>query len=303
MTPSVSLPLRVGARTLLKLRRRLVRRPLSLEEALSGELPRLPALSDEADGYLITSLPAALVETLHGAHPELKPFVRQRYPRSYASLEQGYDAYFAGFSAKSRSTLKRKLRKAAERCGGSLDLRCYRSPEEIREFYRHARTVSARTYQEKLLDAGLPAGEEALTRMCERAGHDEIRGWVLFFDGQPVSYLHAPAEGDTLVYAHLGYDPAFAEYSPGTVLQLEAMRQLMTQDRFRRFDFTEGDGQHKRQFATGALDCVDLLMVRKTLPNLLTAYALQGFDASVALAKSGVATFGLERAARAIRRS
>ena len=43
----------------------------------------------------------------------------------------------------------------------------------------------------------------------------------MFVDGRPASCLYAPAEGGTLVYAHLGYDPDHAALSPGTVLSSE----------------------------------------------------------------------------------
>ena len=131
---------------------------------------------------------------------------------------------------------------------------------------------------------------------------DQVRGWLLFVDGRPISYLYAPAEGDTLIYAYLGYDPDFADFSPGTVLQLEAMRQLMEEGRFRLFDFTEGEGQHKRQFATGGVDCVDLLLVRPTLANLLAGHSLNGFDRAVALARRAVHSLGIEGAVRRLRR-
>ena len=68
--------------------------------------------------------------------------------------------------------------------------------------------------------------------------------------------------GDTVIYAHVGHDPAFNDLSPGAVLQLEAMRDLFDEGGFARFDFTEGEGQHKRQFATGGVACVDLLLLR-----------------------------------------
>src|SRR3546814_18752641 len=92
--------------------------------------------------------------------------------------------------------------------------------------------------------------------MRDRAGRDAMRGWLLFVDDVPISYLYAPAEGDTLIYAHLGYDPAFSEFSPGTVLQLEAMRDLMGEGRFRLFDFTEGDGQHRSEERRVGQECV-----------------------------------------------
>lgn len=284
----IALPLRVGARTVWTLRRRLVRRAFSLEEALGHVQPVLPPL-DGADGYLITSVPAALAEPLRASRLDLHPFVRQRYRRSYARLDQPFEAYLQGFSGKTRSTLKRKLRRLAERSGGRLDVRCYRTEAEMALFHEAARRVSARTYQERLLGAGLPDGTEALVEMKALARRNAVRGWLLFIEGQPVSYLYAPAEGRSLLYAYLGYDPDFADHSPGTVLQLEAMRQLMGEGDFAYFDFTEGDGQHKRLFATGGVQCLDLLLVRRTFANLLIGYALAGFDRAVAIAKRLVA--------------
>ena len=138
--------------------------------------------------------------------------------------------------------------------------------------------------------------------MRDQARRDEMRGWILFLSGQPISYLYAPAEGRTLIYAYLGYDPEQAALSPGSVLQFEAMRQLMGEGRFSLFDFTEGEGQHKRLFGTGSVECVDLLLVRRTVGNLVAGYLLNGFDGAVALAKRLLASFGVEKLARTFTR-
>lgn len=299
MAASVALPLRIGARTLFTLRRRLVRVSVALADAQRAAVPVLPPL-EGADGYLVTGLAAARFDALEAA--SLRPFVRQRYRRGFAALDIGFDAYLAGFSAKSRSTLNRKRRRFVEASGGALDISCYRTPDEAEEFHRLARTVSAKSYQERLLGAGLPDGEAAVAEMRALAAAGAMRGWLLCLGGRPVSYLYAPAEGETLIYALLGYDPEFADLSPGTVLQLEAMRQLMEERAFRLFDFTAGEGQHKSLFATGTVDCVDLLLLRPTLANLAVGHALAGFDASVGIAKRGVRRFGLETLARRLRR-
>lgn len=302
MTAAITLPLRIGARTVGTIRRRLLRVPLSLEAGRAGLAPPLPPLPEEADGYLLTALPAAAQAEVEASRPELKPFVRQRYRRSYASLEGSFNAYLGSFSSKTRSTLKRKLRKLNEASGGALDVRSFSAPDQVDEFHRHARAVSATTYQEKLLGAGLPEGEAALEEMRALAARGAMRGWLLFLNGKPISYLYAPAEGTTLIYAYLGYNPDFADLSPGTMLQLEAMRELMEEGRFTLFDFTEGEGQHKKQFGTGSVDCIDLLLVRPTLANLAAGHALNGFDAAVALAKRAVHALRLEKLARAARR-
>jgi CelD/BcsL family acetyltransferase involved in cellulose biosynthesis len=300
VTAAITLPFRIGARTVWQVRRRLQRVTIPLERAMTGDVPPLPPC--DGDGYLIASLPAAALPPLLAAEPRLKPFIRQRYRRFYAELDRGFDHWLGTLSSKSRSTLKRKVKKLAERSGGTLDLRCYRTDGEVEEFYRHARSVSALTYQERLLRSGLPEGEQALSTMRELAGRDAMRGWILFLEGRPVAYLYAPADGRTLVYAYLGYDPEVADLSPGSVLQFGAMRELMEEGRFRLFDFTEGEGQHKRFFSTGEIECMDLLLLKPTVANLLTGWSLSAFDGGIEAAKAVLRRLKLESLARRFRR-
>lgn len=273
----IDLTARIGARTLMRIPRRLVRVALDLDAVLGGAAPALPPLPKGAHGYLVTSLPETLLDTIETGG--LRATVRQRYTRRYADLTTGFDAYLAQFSGKSRATLLRKVKRFAE---GGPDVRAYRTVDEIKDFEGLARPLSQQTYQERLLGAGL--GDDAAAMMA-LAARDAVRGFLLFLDGVPVSYLYLPARGDTLVYAYLGYDPTQAGLSPGTVLQLEAMRLLMAEGRFARLDFTEGDGQHKALFATGGVPCVDLLLLRPGLVNRIAVDAVQAFDAGVARLK------------------
>ena len=289
-----SLRLGLGRRTLWRFERLLVRRRLTLEDGLCGRVLALPPLPEGASGYQLTAVPRSAVPAIKAAVPDLRLFVRQHYRRSYAALDRDFEAYLGALAAKSRSTLRRKVRKLEP-----LDIRTFRTPDEMADFHREARAVSARSYQERQLDAGLPDSEAALSEMRSLAARGAARGWILNIEGRAAAYLYAPAEGETLIYAYLGYDPDFAHRSPGTVLQFEVMRQLMTERCFRWFDFTEGDGRHKRLWAPGSLECVDLLLLKPTLSNLVLGHVLNGFDGAVALARRAASLTGLERVVRA----
>lgn len=300
----VALPLRfqIGARTLMAVQRRLVRVPLSLDEALGGRLPVLPPLDRDAHGYAITSLPSDRRGSMAYAGGGMIAFVRQRYTRHFIDLSIGHDAYLAGLSANTRSGMRRKLRKVIAASGGALDIRRFRTPDEIAQFHDIARRISMRTYQERLLGGGLPDDAGFLRAMHALAAADQARGWLLYIAGKPVAYLYTPAQGGVVRYDHVGHDPAFNDLSPGSVLQMEALRDLFAEARFRRFDFTEGDGQHKRQFATGGVDCIDMLLLRATLANRLTIVALGNFDRAAALGKRVTGHLGLHALARKLRR-
>ncbi|WP_241656488.1 GNAT family N-acetyltransferase [Sphingomonas oligophenolica] len=296
MTP-IALTFQIGARTLASVDRSLIRVPYTLDAVLAAAPPVLPPL--DGDGYLITSLPEPLLPTIQ--RDGMIGYVRQRYVRYHADFSVGHEAWLAALSGSARATIKRKTKKVAAASGGTLDIRAYRTPDEFAAFHPLARRVSARTYQEKLLGAGLPAAGDSLHRLIELAAADCVRAWLLSIAGEPVAYLCCTARGGTLLYTYVGHDPGYNDLSPGTVLQAEAMTQLFD-DRFARFDFTEGEGQHKRLFATGGTRCVDLLLLRPTLANRATVAALAGFDAAVAVAKRAAASPLLARIARRVRR-
>lgn len=298
MNAAAPVPLRfmIGARTLCTVRKRLVRVPLTLRQAREGAVAALPPLAMGASGYLVTSLPEAQIGTL--PHTGLLALVRQRYTRSFVDLSIGFDCWLAGLSASTRQGLKRKAKRLAAETGGAIDVRRFRTPAELAAFHPVARALSARTYQERLLGAGLPEDLAALQRL---AAADAVRAWLLYLRGRPIAYLCCTADGDTLLYTHVGHDPAFAALSPGAVLQLEALRDLFG-DRFGWFDFTEGDGQHKRQMASGGVACVDLLLLRATPANRVLLAALMGFDGSVAFAKKAIQRIGGQGLTKRLRR-
>ena len=301
---AVQLPLRfqIGARTLAAIPRRLVRVPLALEDVLERRLPVLPPLDRAAHGYAVTSLPEDRREAMTLAGDGMIAFVRQRYTRYHADLAIGHRAYLETMSSNTRSGLKRKAKKLATLSGGALDLRRFRTVEELAVFHDIARRISSRTYQEKLLGSGLPGDSAFLQRMYALASADSVRGWLLYVAGEPAAYLYCPIDAGTVLYQYVGHDPAFSHLSPGSVLQLEAMRDLYAESGLKHFDFTEGEGQHKRQFATGGVACVDLLLLRASPANRLATLALGAFDRTTALGKVATAKLGLEKITRKLRR-
>ncbi|MEI9849591.1 MAG: GNAT family N-acetyltransferase [Sphingomonas sp.] len=272
----------IGARTLMAIQRSLMRVPLTLDEAREGRLPVLPPLEREAHGYSVTSLPEDRMAAMVYASGDMLPFVRQRYTRYWADLSGSFDSWFETLSANARQQLRRKARRIAQESGGDLDIRSFRSADEMEAFHDVARRISLRTYQERLMGSGLPDNSEFIHDMLAQAAADRVRAWLLYVAGEPAAYLYCPIAGETVIYAYVGHDPAFNDFSPGAVLHLEAMRDLFAEKRYARFDFTEGEGQHKRQMATGGIACVDLLLLRPSLVNRLTTVALGSFNRGVA---------------------
>lgn len=292
-----AIPFTIGSRRVFTATRTVATLAFTLEDILRERMPPVPSLTD-ADGLRVLSAPSFAEHRLRDAMPGFVVGAYEAYERSYIDMAGTYDGYLARFSGKTRSTLRRKQRKFAKEDGGTLDMRAYRSPEELDTFLGLAHPLSQRTYQARLLDAGLPEGDNAIAHMRALAAQDRVRAFLLFLAGEPVAYLYLPVVGDTLIYAYLGYDPERARLSPGTVLQMAALESLFAEERFRYFDFTEGQGAHKALFGTDSVACASFLMLRPALSNRALLVGLSAFDGAVSAAKKVAAKIGLEAAAR-----
>ncbi len=281
MTAAIDFTL--GARRLASVPRLLSTWSFALEDVLAGSLP--PAPPPARDGVRVLSAPAARLDEIAARYPGFIAGGRQDYRRHYIDMGMGFAAYMDRFSGKTRSTLRRKARKLAEDAQGYA-VSEHRSPAEIEAFLAAALPLSARTYQARLLDAGLPANPDARRAMLEAAEDDRMRAFLLHAGGAPVAYLSLPVTGRTLVYAHLGYDPDWARLSVGTVLQMDALERLFAEERFGWFDFTEGEGAHKAMFGTHSADCASLVLLEPTLANRSLLSARDAFDAGVAGARA-----------------
>jgi CelD/BcsL family acetyltransferase involved in cellulose biosynthesis len=278
-----SIDFTAGSRRLLAVARELNDWSFSLAQILIGGMPDPPMAG--RDGVRVLSAPTARLTAIAAQYPGYLAGGRQDYRRHYIDMRQSFTDYMAQFSGKTRSTLRRKAKKLAEEAGG-YTVSEHRTSAEIEAFLAAALPLSAKTYQARLLGAGLPDGPEARKAMLAAAEADRMRAYLLHAGGEAVAYLALPVTGETLVYAHLGYDPAFARLSPGTVLQMDALERLFAEDRYRWFDFTEGDGAHKELFGTGHAACSTLVLLEPTLANRTLLGARAGFDASVAQAKA-----------------
>jgi CelD/BcsL family acetyltransferase involved in cellulose biosynthesis len=275
---------RLGELTLARQRLRVLRKAFSLREIMAGSTQAdRPPLERDHVGYLLADLPATGAAGAIDYEQGLLRYCLKSYQRCYIDMTGGFDAYQNKFSAKTRSNFKRKARKFAEQAGG-LEIRRFTQPEQLDEFFSLARPVSAASYQERLLDCGLPDDPVFMEDSAAAAAADRLRAFVLFAQGRAVSYLYCPVQEGVLEYAYLGYAPDYAALSPGTVLQWLALESLFEERRFAAFDFTEGESGHKLMFSTHQVPCsVQLLLCPSASARMSTSThrAIDSLSASV----------------------
>ncbi|MEO1105847.1 MAG: GNAT family N-acetyltransferase [Pseudomonadota bacterium] len=299
MTSASGIDFIVGSRRLMSVPRVLATWTFTLEDVLAGDVPAPPRRA--RDGMRVLSAPTCSLDEVCGAFPGYLSGAKQEYHRHYIDMAGSFEDYLARFSAKTRSTLRRKGRKLAKEAG-EYTVSEHRTPQEIETFLAAALPLSRRTYQARFLDAGLPDTSKARKAMLEAAEDDRMRCFLLHLGDEPIAYLSLPVVGRTLVYAHLGYAPEWARLSPGTVLQMEALERLFAEQRYSYFDFTEGEGAHKAMFGTDSAACSSFVLLTPTPANRALLATRSAFDGTIARAKSLASRTGaLSRVRSALR--
>ena len=109
-------------------------------------------------------------------------------------------------------------------------------------------------------------------------------GWLrsfLLLAGESAAAFAFCFQGEgVLVYEQIGYDPAFAKYSPGTILLYRLLDRLYETDTPECVDFGEGEAEYKSLLAD-EVTSVDGLMVLRRSYGMALLLALHGLGTTL----------------------
>lgn len=176
--------------------------------------------------------------------------------------------YWSKFSSKTRNTFRRKQKKI-----GTTRLVRITRPDQIPEFLDSAHTISRRTWQSDKLGLRIHNNESELRFFTALATQQSLRSYLLFVDDKPAAFLVGTQHKGLFNYEEVGYDRDFADRSPGQVLLLQVLEDLLSDQPPRVFDFGGGTADYKQLFATTTSQSGSLWLVPPGVwPQLCLAY-------------------------------
>jgi CelD/BcsL family acetyltransferase involved in cellulose biosynthesis len=179
--------------------------------------------------------------------------------------------YWGKFSAKTRNTFRRKQKKI----GSSRLVRISR-PDQVAEFLEAAHAISKQTWQSEKLGLRIQNSDTELRYFTELASREWLRSYLLYVDDQPVAFLIGTQHNGCFMYEEVGYDRTFADRSPGQVLLLNVLEDLVRDNPPRVFDFGGGDADYKQLFATTCSRSGNFWLMPCTLSSRLLLGYLSG---------------------------
>ena len=271
----------------------------SLDETTESLLP----LMERYAAIVIPSHPVAIPPSRVKLAPRFVRYAPGIDNHYYAELVGTFDDYLRRLQGAHRHEVRRKLRRYLRATDGVIEVRRYSTPDEAQAFYKLARGLSAKTYQDRFLRLGLPDTAAFRAELRDHAERGAMRGYLLFYLDQPIAFGYCVATGNCLRFVFTGYDPAFAAWSPGIVLIHEMLRSIVSEERFAVLDFGSGEAQYKRLLATGSTLCATLLFMQPSVSNLLKIAAHRGCIATSDCCAAAAEQLGLKDRLRRLLRA
>ncbi len=214
-------------------------------------------------------------------HAGIQPHRRIRLPQTPAE-------YWDSFSSKTRQTFRRKLKKF-----GETRLRRITSVSDVPEFLAAAHRISRQTWQTQQFGLRISNSDEELVIFTKLAELGLLRSYLWYVGDQPVAFTVGNQDHGTFHYEEVGYLPEFARNSPGQMMLIQMIDDLMTCDRATWFDFGGGDADYKQLFANQASESGTVWLFPATWQGVLHHGHLGLSRSFRQVIRSGVQTLGL----------
>lgn len=199
---------------------------------------------------------------------------RKRSVRWLIRLPPDFDGYMMTLGAKSRQNIRREIRQLDKQF--ECEFLTVTSEAGVEPFLASAESISRKTYQwnvgQRMLNNDL--SRRSLTQRAQRG---ELRCYSLALGGQPCAFMRGSLVGGIFAFETAGFDPQFNKASPGAVLLMWAVRDLIENSDCKIFDFGSGGDNvgYKARFGNESHACASLELGLRTRPYTLLLFGLQ----------------------------
>jgi hypothetical protein len=173
------------------------------------------------------------------------------------------------FPVKRRHNLKRAAYQLQAAGNGELRLTAVTSLEKIPPFLEAADRINRASWQFRDFGAGLINDPASLKLMQSAASLGILHSYLLEAGDQPAAYALGYLYREIYYYVEPRFDPRFRRFSPGHVLLLKLIEDLIKAGNVRRINLGVGDQRYKEQFADVHYEDSTVLVGHHTFLNNL----------------------------------
>jgi len=164
--------------------------------------------------------------------------------------------YWSAFSSKSRWNFRRKIRKF-----GDHRLERVTDISQLSVFLEDAHRISQNSWQTRSLGLRIRNDDAELKLFTFLALEGALRSYVLYHGDQPAAFLCGTQRNGYFDFGETAYDQDLSHVSPGHVLILKILEDLIAENTPECLDFGEGDAEYKRIFGNDEANSADVWLM------------------------------------------
>lgn len=170
-------------------------------------------------------------------------------PHLLARLDGSFESYMQKFSAKTRKNRLREIKKLTDR--GDMKFIRVSEESEVDAYLEATLEISRKTWQFRRLGWGIAASDPDVmhSELNFLAQRGWLRSYLLKCGDAPCSFIGGWQYGPRFYHAIIGFDPAWSNFSVGSVLQLLVLEDLFKENTPQIYDFGTF-AEYKQYFST-----------------------------------------------------
>ena len=203
--------------------------------------------------------------------------VHEQFKMYFVGLPGTFDEYLAGrFDSPHRRDLKKRVKSLREQ--GELRLQRISAPEDVPEFLRVGGKVACASWQAAKASYLIEETPEWNAHLSDLGRRGILRSYLLWCDSRPCAYVLGFQGGGYYHYSFAGYDQSMAKFSPGTVMLLFIIEDLIQHNHPGKLNFGEGEDEYKRRFSSEATGVANVTILRRSMKGRLRAAAFGAYS-------------------------
>ena len=156
----------------------------------------------------------------------------------------------------SKSAQYRQRQRASKlrRSFRDVSIKRFQTLDELPKLIDLAEEVTKTSYQ-RGIGVGFARSPFIESRLAFEARQGRLLAFVVTLDGKPCAFWIGSLRNGVFVSTYLAFDPAYADYSPGMYLLMEAMDMTVAEaSDLRQFDFGIGDAAYKEHLSNASVE-------------------------------------------------
>ncbi len=214
-------------------------------------------------------------------------------PRRRIQLPGTPAEYWDQFSKRTRSNFRRKLKKF-----GETRLERITEVADVPRFLEAAHAISLQTWQTRQFGLRVRNNEEERDLLSILAREGLLRSYLWYANGEPIAFTIGHQDKGCFHYEEVGYVTAHARFSPGQMMLIQMLDDLLSMNRPEWFDFGGGDADYKQLFANHVSTSGTLWLWTPTWANIATVNYIRSCRSVRHGVRRAVVTSGFANRAR-----